>query len=347
MNIQKEIVSRQQSFDYLKLFAIFLVIWGHCIQQMIVSNAEEDMMFRIIYSFHMPLFMMISGYFSVSSLKMSINSFLVKKFRQLLYPIIIWGFLLWLYYEIPNSFHYHAKECTLYGVLVDFYWMADFWFLKSCFICYCLVFFCNRLGIRHPYWVIVTLLISQIISPFYVSFMFPCFVLGMELRLHPFFFKKMVSNYWVLLICFIILLCFWDVEVWNWSHGIPAGLLNADFSVWCNVISCRIYRLVIGIVGALAFIASFTKLFNNKEKGKCFFVEWGRYTLEIYILQSVILERLLGKSGVLRLCNINEYLLDWVISPCCALLLLVICIKLIKMIYKNKFLGTILFAKKI
>ena len=347
MNLQKMVVSRQRSFDYLKLFAIFLVIWGHCIQQMRVPNVEEDVAFRIIYSFHMPLFMMISGYFSVSSLKMSTRPFLMKKFRQLIYPIAVWGFMLWLYYEIPVFFNEQAKDLTFYGVLVDFYWMADFWFLKSCFICYCLVYLGSRLGIRHLYWVTGTLLISQIISPFYVSIMYPCFVIGMELRLHSSVFKKMVSFYWVGLLIFFLMLCFWDVDAWNWSHGIPKGLLNEDISVWCNVICCRIFRLVIGVIGALAFIALFTKLLKNRDKGNRNLAEWGRYTLEIYILQSVILESFLGKSGLIRFWNVNENMLDWIITPCCAIVLLVVCVKLIKMIYRSKFLGKMLFAKTI
>jgi fucose 4-O-acetylase-like acetyltransferase len=337
---------RQYSWDILKFFAIYLVVWGHCIQQMRVPNVEEDMVYRMIYSFHMPLFMMISGYFSVSSMGMPIRAFFMKKFCHLIYPIIIWGFLLWLYFEIPSSFHYHAKEFTLKGMLIDFYWMADFWFLKSCFICYCLIYVGSRLGIRHIYWVTGTLLISQTISPFYVSFMYPCFVIGMELRLHSSVFKKIVSFYWVGLLVFFLMLCFWDVDAWNWSHGIPDGLLHADFSIWCNVAFSRFFRLSIGIIGALAFIALFSKLFKN-DTNNCFLKDWGRYTLEIYIIQSVVLESLLGKSGVIRLNSINEYFLDWIITPCCASLFLIVSVGLVKVIYKSKFLGKSLFAKEV
>lgn len=47
--------------DLVKLFAISLVIWGHCIQQF-ESNYRQLDVFQIIYSFHMPLFMMDLGY---------------------------------------------------------------------------------------------------------------------------------------------------------------------------------------------------------------------------------------------------------------------------------------------
>ncbi len=81
--------TRNIAFDLLKLFAIFLVLWGHCIQHMKVTNTDEPV-YLFIYSFHMPLFMMISGYFSISSLSMRVWPFLKKKFIQLLLPCVTW-----------------------------------------------------------------------------------------------------------------------------------------------------------------------------------------------------------------------------------------------------------------
>ncbi|WP_278744644.1 acyltransferase family protein [Muribaculum intestinale] len=45
--------------DCLKGFAIFLVVLGHVVQN---YNLMDSWIFRIIYSFHMPLFMFMSGY---------------------------------------------------------------------------------------------------------------------------------------------------------------------------------------------------------------------------------------------------------------------------------------------
>ena len=87
--------SRNIAFDFLKLFAIFLVLWGHCIQHMKDTNTDEPV-YLFIYSFHMPLFMMISGYFSISSLSMRIWPFLKKKFIQLLLPCLTWYVLAYL-----------------------------------------------------------------------------------------------------------------------------------------------------------------------------------------------------------------------------------------------------------
>ena len=52
--------------DLLKVLAIYLVLWGHCVQQFFTTSPLENDVYVYIYSFHMPLFMVLSGYFSIS-----------------------------------------------------------------------------------------------------------------------------------------------------------------------------------------------------------------------------------------------------------------------------------------
>lgn len=61
LNLRKE---RLASMDMLKGFAIFMVIAGHTIQYLISGDYCDKSAYRVIYSFHMPLFMAISGFFS-------------------------------------------------------------------------------------------------------------------------------------------------------------------------------------------------------------------------------------------------------------------------------------------
>lgn len=75
--------------DMLKCFAIFLVLWGHSIQHLTPSGFMDNPVFRLIYSFHMPLFMIISGYFASGIIKKSWKNLLVKKSLQLVVPTII------------------------------------------------------------------------------------------------------------------------------------------------------------------------------------------------------------------------------------------------------------------
>ena len=71
--------------DLTKGIAIFLMVCGHTGLPGALSNW--------IWSFHMPLFMMISGFFAGNIAKYSFGKFLKKKFIQLIFPCIIYGFL--------------------------------------------------------------------------------------------------------------------------------------------------------------------------------------------------------------------------------------------------------------
>lgn len=73
--------------DILKFTAIILVIWGHIIQYG-YEDYLDNSVHQIIYSFHMPLFMMLSGFFGYSVLKLSYSQLLKKKFEQLIIPCI-------------------------------------------------------------------------------------------------------------------------------------------------------------------------------------------------------------------------------------------------------------------
>ena len=85
--------SRNIQIDVLKGFAIFIVVWGHCIQ--FLADAKYDFfsneIFKIIYTFHMPLFMVISGYLFYPALqKKSFVDIAGGKISQLITPVFFW-----------------------------------------------------------------------------------------------------------------------------------------------------------------------------------------------------------------------------------------------------------------
>ena len=92
---------RERLPDVLRGFAIILVVFGHCIQE---GNGEsfssgalyfDDKLYQFIYSFHMPLFMMISGYLSGKSMQRADTVqkrrvLLKRRMITLLSPIFLW-----------------------------------------------------------------------------------------------------------------------------------------------------------------------------------------------------------------------------------------------------------------
>lgn len=334
--------SRLAYFDALKLFAIYLVIWGHCINWYRLGHGEDDVIYRIIYSFHMPLFMMISGYFSYSSIILPAHSFLKKKFKNLIYPCISWGLLLWIIVEPTHSFHYGHNHYSFLGLFEDFYWLSDFWFLKSCFLCYSLLYLCIHSGSKKKIWIPLSLIISQGCSPFYFSFLYPCFLIGWLLKDNDNIAKALNKHTHVLLIIYGIMLYFWDFYAWQKSHGLPSNILRSGFMAIIETGVFRLFRLFIGIIGSLSVISIFRYLFKSKSQHiSSFCSKWGAFTLETYIFQSIIIERIFQ-----RYINITDSLYyPSIVLPIISFLILSLCVYLTILIQRSQVLARLLWGK--
>ena len=84
---------RMDTIGFLGI-AIFLVIWGHVLQQGLngVTDVSENVIFKIIYSFHMPLFIIISGFFFYGSQKKKpLKELVIDRVLLLLRIILIWN----------------------------------------------------------------------------------------------------------------------------------------------------------------------------------------------------------------------------------------------------------------
>lgn len=94
---------RLLAFDAIKLFAIFLVVYGHCILhlQNYSYDIKENIIYRFVSSFHMPLFMDISGYFGSKIFNLKFSDIVAKKWKRLIVPSISFGVLFgisWCYF---------------------------------------------------------------------------------------------------------------------------------------------------------------------------------------------------------------------------------------------------------
>lgn len=87
--------NRIRAFDAIKLFAIFLVVYGHCILhlQNHSYDIKENIIYRFVASFHMPLFMAISGYFGSKQFNLKFADYFTKKWKRLIVPSITFGVL--------------------------------------------------------------------------------------------------------------------------------------------------------------------------------------------------------------------------------------------------------------
>lgn len=59
-------LKRESYFDNAKFILIFLVVFGHFLQTFIADYAGVRVLYIYIYTFHMPAFVLISGFFAKS-----------------------------------------------------------------------------------------------------------------------------------------------------------------------------------------------------------------------------------------------------------------------------------------
>ena len=129
-------VKRDALFDAMKGFGILLVIIGHAVQGS-SDHFDDIFAFRMIYSFHMPLFFFISGYILQLGLerkRLAPISFVLKKAHALVVPFLSWYLIFGLWRGIPSNLTVAEYAGRL--ILSPDY---GFWFLWVLFVCFVLM----------------------------------------------------------------------------------------------------------------------------------------------------------------------------------------------------------------
>lgn len=82
---------RNENIDAVRGGAIILVVLGHVIQYIYApADYENNIVYNIIYSFHMPLFMFLSGYLAYRTDRELDKTWIKKRFCALVIPYVVW-----------------------------------------------------------------------------------------------------------------------------------------------------------------------------------------------------------------------------------------------------------------
>ena len=144
--------------DFLKFFAIGSVLLGHSVEQLTGNDYWDNPIWSFIYTYHMPLFMLLCGYFFGSSLKLTFGELLKKKFVQLLLPSVTAFIIVWTAVSVMGHNPWPA--------LFTPDWMGfmnTVWFLKCVFLCYLVGFLSIRLFRNVWLAALVTVVLSGIL----------------------------------------------------------------------------------------------------------------------------------------------------------------------------------------
>ena len=91
------IKQRLYRFDNIKFILIFLVVFGHMLEFTPGYTNTHDI-YRIIYSFHMPVFIFVSGYFARFSPRKILTTYIWP------YILLQTLYLAMVYYYLDPSF---------------------------------------------------------------------------------------------------------------------------------------------------------------------------------------------------------------------------------------------------
>ncbi|WML40113.1 acyltransferase family protein [Neobacillus sp. OS1-2] len=115
---------RSKFFDNAKFILIFLVVFGHLISPLKEQDGILFTLYSVIFLFHMPAFILISGYFAKGYKK---KGYLKKSVKKVLIPYLIFQIIYSIfYYVIGNedrlTFDLLHPHWTLWFLLSLFFW---------------------------------------------------------------------------------------------------------------------------------------------------------------------------------------------------------------------------------
>ena len=277
---------RDRRADNLKVLLIFLVVLGHLIEPF--KNMNN--LYLLIYSFHMPVFVYISGYFAKGNKKSIIKPTIIYLISQTIY------FLVYRYILKDNiKFTYLRPIWILWYIFCIVIWNIIVAIIKNikfsktacyiivgiAFLCSILCGFLNNIGYDFS--------LSRLIT-FFPFFMLGYFTKNFDLKLLKIDSEK-ENKIKVIVFTLIMLVCiayFLTIPVLNrnWFYG-SYSYKSGGYSF--------IFRIALNIfdICAIFFLTNFTPDKNYK------ITVLGSKTLYIYLLHGLIIKIIYTYGGLI------------------------------------------------
>lgn len=307
-NMEKS-TKRSLTPDVSRGIAIFLVIWGHVIQQGLYGIAEvaENVVFKWIYTFHMPSFLLISGFFFYSSVKKkNLKTLVLNRTGDLIKTLVIWNTVC---YGCKLLFLILREESVTVSVRV---WLEEvvmgYWFLWAVLFCAAIVGLVTKV-LPQKLWLVGMIVLAPLVllSPcrWVILSMYPYFVIG-------FFFHKFIDGgrkiasllKYVVIVLYVVGMLYYfcvpavgNSEIKNLLDTCIA-MIKGQGSV--SDVIYQVFRTALfyylGITGGITAIVLIDWLGRKVgETGVVWiFAQMGQYSMQIYILQRVFVEIILA-----------------------------------------------------
>lgn len=272
--------------DVYKGILILSVILGHAIQEVLKVRgmAFEDNFWRnLIYSFHMPAFMAMSGFVAYSGMRGGGRiALVIKRFRQLMVPFAIWSIPLFVIYHNVN----HIWEYIIYP-------NKGYWFLWALF--FIIVIFsgvdyvCQKFKLRQELCMLfaagvlmgggLVLTDAKWFGYEYIAFYFLFYLMGYYANKYNTLLPSKSFICALLFILWFCLACFWM------PNGIPFFLENLPLPTALVKMG---YRILPPIVFIFAMYCIVPKIRTWKSWVWQLLMELGKTSLGIYVVHMVV-----------------------------------------------------------
>ncbi len=347
------------TIDIIKGMAIILVVYGHVIEHGMAPNAQDfflNPVFKLIYTFHMPLFVFMSGYLMAFSLsRRSLRGAFKVKCKSLLVPFLSLGVL-----GIAVSYFFNVIFGKAGGVfnfsqdLIDQLLLRpSAWFLFTLFILSALLIYSihleKRLGVvgfLSIYFLMLVIPYNDYCCIYYIKWFYLFFLTGYLInRYHLRITYPMgqTAVFFISLIMFIGLVPFWTTQDYIYINK-----MNFVSNQYFHEILRIMYRYFMGFLGIIISFYIGAKLSRTKIAPVLRYV--GTYALDIYIIQMCIVEgvypRLVYKMH--SHLDFNSPLVLYILAPLLVIFFVGLCMLISKLlIRKNSLLGRLLLGGRV
>lgn len=271
--------------DSLKGWLMLLVILGHAIQKCLGAYCNDNHIWNLIYSFHMPAFMAVSGWLAYKNVNVpSLLLVFLRRCSQLLIPYFVWtvvSFIMKGEYTIQN-----VGEMLLYPD-------RSFWFLWVLFWI-CVIFNFAQLVASKQKVNEMIMLLGTCLLLLGVMVAMEIRVLGFQFLAYYFLFYtlgyclhkyensvllKVISKPYLI----ISLTILWALLAWGWTmHGLPSWM-PAVPHIPSSLLQYA-YRGFTGLVAIVLLIGIAPKILNGTGKLNQFICTIGVVSLGLYVV---------------------------------------------------------------
>ena len=281
---------RLDYLDGLKGFLILLVVLGHVIQKMYCPEQfDENLLFRMIYSFHMPAFFCASGFVAkYDKIEMDLfGKVIVKRFKQLIIPFLTWGIIWHLTFHETILFGFFKAPDNSLWFLWDLFWIV--------FVYNIALFFWAKIPkINGIFWVVggffalkgLTFLFGSTFGIRSIADYYLFYIVGVMLGVNKdkIFMRNGFTPY---ITCLLLLFFLCLSSLWYRYQCVP----ETESPLVQSLNNFSIYRRITPLIGCVSFVYIFYLLTPAKPH-KLFWraiLYLGMNTLAIYAVhQSVI-----------------------------------------------------------